>query len=904
MKGIYFEAFAAKIDSFRDYERRNALNQLSEAQTRIEFIDPMLRALGWDIDNSQNLDQFYREVLVEEPIDTDDTATKRHPDYTFKTEGVRRFFLEAKKPTTNIMVGVSPALQIRRYSWSAQLPVGVLTDFEEFSVYDCTIPPKQSDDARTARLFYKKYDQYLDEWEEIYGLLSKEAVVSGVLQKNVTPPKKQDPFDKAFLRDLENWRFVLAKALKANNKLSVPELNQATQLLLDRLIFLRVAEEKGVQPEGTEPLLHRLKESKYDYSVMLNAFREAEERYNSGLFHLRDEKGREGSPDTLTPSLKVPRATLKQILGELYPPKSPYAFSAVPADILGSVYERFLGKRIEVSPKGKLSIELKPEYRKQGGVFYTPTNIVQFIIENTIDPWIDEHDADAVRKIRVCDPACGSGAFLVEAYRHLCRRITERYLKNEKLKARFLLEKSNRVFKLKLDEKKKILKDCIFGIDIDATAVELTKLSLLLAVLEDEDGKDIDRQLALFHERVLPNLTSNIACANSLLEPSDLDLDDLAHIEELKPLDWNSHPTTSQGFDVFIGNPPYVFGEWHHPVQLRILKKRLPKIGQTDLYHAFIDLVIGKRGDQGRWGLIVPDPLMARDETVSLRKKLFENGDMRASHVGTVFEGVGVSCVVLAQEPSKNDNISVFDEPDENGSAGLARSISYSALKQFSDYGLRLSLTEADLSLLKKLDENEDRMGSLVAHFSRGEELGKRNISKEPGNGLIPVLVGENIKPFQLSKPNHFIPSHSVKKSMDNYSREKVVIVKTGVRPIAAVDTDGLVTLQSVYNLVPNDDADIKFVCALLNSRVAGWYIRSMYTAYKKLFPQIIQRHILDIPLPEHAFRTEIIRTVEAVEHASNDAEKAFLLERTEGLIARSFKLTSEERSIIGRLGT
>lgn len=875
-------------------------SQLSEAQTRLDFIDPLFRALGWDVGNERALNQFDREVLVEEPTQGDRDPNKTHPDYTFRISGTRLFFVEAKRPSVDIRASQAASLQVRRYAWSAQLEISALTDFEELALYDCTVPPRAGDDARTARSFYKTYEHYLDEWDQLYAVLSREAVSAGSLQSIARPQKAREPFDQAFLHDLDKWRLLLAQAIHQDNKaLSVEDLNRATQVILDRIIFLRVAEARGVSPGKTPSLLDLLRAPRPLYESLKDAFRIADERYNSGLFHFRAERGRQGVPDALTPNLSISDKVLSAIIKGLYPPDSPYEFATVPADILGSVYERFLGKSIAIAPNGKVAIEPKPEIRKQGGVFYTPANIVRYMVRTAIGRWIDGHKRDDLRSIRICDPACGSGAFLVAAYAYVVEAHIRRHAQRQDSRQKYLVDCGNGIFSLAIPEKKRILRDCIFGIDIDPTAVEITKLSLLLAALEDETRESVDRQLSLFSERPLPDVSSNILCANSLLERSDLGLDDLDHVDALRPLDWDHHPVTAPGFDVLIGNPPYVFGEWHHPIQLRAVRERLSPIRQVDLYHAFLELVIRKRRRDGYWSLIVPDPVLARDDTQHLRKLMLAAGDLWASHVGCVFADAAVSCVVLTQGPLKRRQIEVHDTPSADASHDHLGTLPYAALGAISDSGFRLTLNEDALLLLAKLQSRHRRLNELVLTISRGEEAGKKDLLPR-GPGREPCIVGEDIEPFAIRQPPRLaIAAGAVRKPRSFYAAPKAVTVKTGIRPKTAIDREGFVSLQSVYNLHAKPRVPIELVAAILNSRVASWFIWAMYTSGKKLFPQLNQRHLLEIPVPESDKEADIIDAVHRLENCQSSAQRAFLIAKLDDLVSSAYGLTPDERAII-----
>ncbi len=370
------------VERFHQQIEQYKSGKYNEAQVRQEFIDPMFKALGWDMDNEQGNAEAYKDVIHEDAIKIGD-ATKA-PDYAFRIGGQRKFFLEAKKPSVLIKEEIDPAYQIRRYAWSAKLPLSVLTDFEEFAVYDCRIKPDKNDKASTARVLYFKYTEYEEKWDEIASIFSKEAILKGSFDRFVVETKKKKgtvEVDDAFLAEIENWRDVLAKNIALRNAgISQRELNFAVRNTIDRIIFLRICEGRGIE---TYARLQGVGNGEGIYKRLMEIFHEADDKYNSGLFHFKKEKGRE-SPDELSTALKIDDKVLRDILASLYYPASPYVFTMIPADILGQVYEQFLGKVIRLTAGHQAKVEDKPEVKKAGGVFYTPTFIVDYIVQNTI----------------------------------------------------------------------------------------------------------------------------------------------------------------------------------------------------------------------------------------------------------------------------------------------------------------------------------------------------------------------------------------------------------------------------------------------------------------------------------------------------------------------------------------
>jgi len=472
------------VNRFRDNEVVYRSPNYKEAHIRQDFIDPMFLALGWDLRNEQNAAETYKEVIFEDAIKV--SGSTKAPDYCFRIGGNRKFFVEAKKPSVNLADSVSAAYQVRRYGWSAKLPVSILTDFEELAVYDCRVMPNKDDRSSTARSKYLQYTEYADRWDEIYSLFSREAVLAGSLDQFAEANKTKRgvaTVDAAFLREIESWREKLAIAISLQNLgLKQRELNFAVQMTINRLIFLRICEDRGIEPYKQ---LSALTQHGRVYEELCRLFQQADARYNSGLFHFHAEKGRL-DPDEFTLGLAIADEPLRCIIEGLYYPDSPYEFSVIPIEILGQVYEQFLGKVIRLTADHEAVVEDKPEVRKAGGVYYTPTYIVDYIVENTVGRLLEGKTPKQAEKIRVLDPACGSGSFLIGAYRFLLDWYLEKYVAEPTKHKKKLYMGAGGGWRMTSEEKKRILLAHIYGVDIDLQAVETTKLSLLLKVLEGQ----------------------------------------------------------------------------------------------------------------------------------------------------------------------------------------------------------------------------------------------------------------------------------------------------------------------------------------------------------------------------------------------------------------------------------
>src|SRR5262245_6772212 len=361
---------ARLIERFELHRKAYHSPGYKEAQLRREFIDPFFAALGWDMDNASGKAEVYKDVIHEDAIKLG--VGLKAPDYCFRIDGARKFFVEAKKPSVNIRNETDPAYQLRRYAWSAKLPLSILTDFEELAVYDCRIKPNKDDKPSAARVLFLRHTDLADRWDELAGIFSKNAIQRGSFGRFAESNKKKRGtagVDAAFLAEIESWRLELAKNLALRNpKLDQRYLNFAVQRIIDGIIFLRIAEDRGIEDYGR---LQSLLTIPGVYRKLGEMFHSADNSYKSGIFSFEAEKDRLEPRDVLTLDLQIDDKVLKEIIRHLYYPDSPYEFSVLSADILGQVYEQFLGRVITLTGGHRAAVEEKPEVRKAGGVYYT-----------------------------------------------------------------------------------------------------------------------------------------------------------------------------------------------------------------------------------------------------------------------------------------------------------------------------------------------------------------------------------------------------------------------------------------------------------------------------------------------------------------------------------------------------
>jgi len=855
---------------------------VKEAHVRQSLIDPFFEALGWDVRNTAMAAPQYREVIPEDSLDVE--GHQKAPDYTFRVGPLPKFYAEAKKCGVNINADPGPAYQLRRYGWSAKVALSILTDFQELGVYDCTSRPRPSDKASHARIQYFRFEEYPDRWRELWDVFSREAVWSGAFDQYAASKRKRgtSEVDVEFLKEIEGWRDALARNIALRNKgLSSDDLNTAVQLTIDRVVFLRMAEDRGIEP--FEQLLKLCERPDIYIRFIRDLCRRADEKYNSGLFHFKKEAEISEAPDRITPRLTVDDKVFKPILQSLYfAHGSPYHFGVLPVEILGTVYERFLGKVIRLTAGHQAKIEEKPEVRKAGGVYYTPSYIVDYIVKNTVGKQIEgksparlaghtfrQASGKGKPPFRVLDMACGSGSFLLGAYQCLLDHCLKWYVEHKPAthKQAVFQDARSGQWRLTIEEKKRILTTHIFGVDIDPQAVEVSKLSLLLKALEGEDDASLSRQLALFHDRALPNLSDNIKCGNSLIGPDYFTgklLPDPEEMKRINAFDWKQgFPDAMKdgGFDCVIGNPPYI--------RVRIFKELYP--GQAeyleanyecakhiwDVYLLFFERAVRLTKEGGSISLIVPIQTLHQPNCESLRRYLLRNTHIREladlSSV-KVFDGAIVkNCIITTDRMTATDELIGIRIPETAIALTSGEVKIWPQSKVASNPGLSFKVEL--LSPIKELCDKLRGRSWLLEQLCYST-FGMRSCAKGKGQGgkdrLItlnskaknakPYLEGRDITRYGMSPTGRFIrymPEEMYSpRSPELFESPKIVsqTMLSRARPVATFDDSGFYVEQSLACIVPygiltdkrpKANLPLKFILGVLNSRLERFYFES-----------------------------------------------------------------------------
>ncbi|TAE73109.1 MAG: hypothetical protein EAZ85_08000 [Bacteroidetes bacterium] len=860
------------IDKFTSqFEYYKSLNY-NEMQTRQDFINPFFKALGWDIDNTKQQLETYRDVKHEDKVKIN--GHTKAPDYSFNIEGKRKFFVEAKKPSISIKENPEPALQVRNYGWNANLSISILMDFEELAIYNCTKKPRIIENANAKRLKYIYYTDYLKEFDFIYDTFAYENVLAGSIEtyaKSKIDFKTAEPVNEEFLKSIETWRQYLATTIIANHKnIEDENINFAVQQIIDRIVFLKVCEDRKIEKENS--LFKLIKSGDY-YQNLYAYFQIADQKYNSGLFDFKK--------DTITQNLKIENKVIKNIITELYGKTKEnekeygYNFAIIPVEILGLAYEQFLGKVVKINASKNAQIEEKPEVRKAGGVYYTPEYIVEYIVKNTLGKLIENKKPEEISKIKVLDPSCGSGSFLLGAYQYLLDYHLKYYDKNRS-KLKMYNNPLTPDGSLTSQEKKRILLNNIFGVDIDTQAVEVSKLSLLLKALEGETEASIQTSLQLIHERVLPTIDNNVRSGNSLIAPDFYNEGLFLTPKEERKInvfDWKigfADVFKQGGFDCVIGNPPYVtlqLGKKQASQKDFFLNYYKNKFTNSfdykvNLYALFMEKSIGLLKNEGVFSYIIPNTFFNANTFKKLRKYFLSTGNFEF-----LFD---LRYKVFEQAEIGGNALFKFIKNDKNCQTILYKAINFDSFlspeiqiieknKFINNHTHNLNIDYNSIFIAEKILKLKvlplDNFVKIYQGIITGDN--KKFLTDKPKNSdkWQKIIRGRDINKYLTNFSNiyvYFEPKELWSNTNINMFKcnEKIISRQTSDKLIATYDAESYFSLDSTHVMHLKDSKyNLKYILALFNSKLLNYIYQNNVKESGRVFAQVKVVNLKQLPI-------------------------------------------------------
>jgi hypothetical protein len=1000
-----FESFEKElnrlVESFGKRIAELKSTDYNEAKLRDDFLNPFFRALGWDMENRAGLIQREREVEIESA--TQIGGGRKRADYLFRTDKREQFICEAKKPAEELHARY--AFQAKRYAWNKGVPVAVLTDFEELKIFIVGGKP-HLDEPQVGEWKSWHYRQYPIIARELWDLLARDKIASGsidaaldALPKKATgagkarqqwliKPDRNRALDNDFLEFLDETRRDLASDIYKNNDhdelLEGNKLTESVQRIIDRILFLRICEDRDIdtgttlqsivetwrKKTGDEDTGRRAHQQPFElreeppanyggdgirapkeslWRAVVRHFRALDRRppthvpfFNGNLFKPH-----------FTETLIISDEWLAGFISELSDDETPYLFNVIPVEILGSVYERFLGKVVVLKGRG-ISVDEKPDVRKAGGVYYTPRYIVDYIVEQTagklLNKIVAENEGEGVKdfaarteKLRLLDPACGSGSFLIRAFERVCehwqKRLTATLPPKGRKGERVVWEKKHRPLcwvdaetndvHLTVALKRQIITQNIYGVDLDASAVEVTQLSLYLKMLENENRTTLQRQRELLADEsdiaLLPPLQDNIKRGNSLIA-SDFSMmpEDLMRVHAFNwPVQF-APIMKAGGFDVVIGNPPYG-AELNE--EERLYLQRDFGISLTDTAALFILLMLRVLKPHGLGGYIVPKPLLYNSNWLETRDKIINELSI-ACDCGKVWREVKLEQVICVLEKSSKT-------PDYTSASRDGQVIRHHGKldkKLCSEFQFILSnVSPAEVKLAQKMKSSGRSLGDILKN-QRGAML---QSSVSAGSGFYAVLGGKQLGRFCLTESPKGRMAKAAVTDDKAFVKSNSVLVQNivahienpvdHIRIVATVLPSELqvnsVILDTVNQLAVAKPLSASFVAAILNSKLINWF------TYRFIFARAIRTMHFDAPVTDRIpfFKFDFSKPADKSRHdklvmlvdkllvlmpklraATSDSEKSVLQnaaaatdQQIDKLVYEFYGLTEEEKNMV-----
>ncbi len=602
----------------------------SSEETIRTWINEMLGIFGWNV---QDTNQVLQESTLNKEQRIKLLSIGSHnvrPDYTFVNGKVKIAFLDAKSLSVDIYNDKEVAFQIKSYGWSIGADYSIVTNVKEFAVYDCTNIPNINDESSFGRLYYIGIDDFASRFDVFDEFLFRENVINHNYTVN---PLTKTPLDTYFADFLSKVRLELVKSVKSNNPKLRFDTNAITffvQIIIDRVLFIRVCEARGLEQDNL--LLSYLNSGSFWECFKKSSYLEFYDHYDGPMFKRIKE----------IHNLNIPNDVFDYFLRYLYYP-SPYRFDVIPLKTLSDIYDKFLGYSVFLDTDENVYLKLKEEYQKSKGAVTTPEYIVDKVVSQTIrEDFLANLTIDEIFNIKIVDPSCGSGVFLVGAYERLYSAIVEK-LSIVDVLPDYAVRIGN-VVVLTIEGKRNLINNCIYGVDIDPNSVEVAKMSLSLKMIDDYLPYSYN-EVGLYGHQILNGVGDTIRCGNSIVESDILQLcpnikNSVYELTQTRIFDWKQQFKSifdKGGFDFIVGNPPYVEVKNYNTDLKEMasyvkLKYDSCKRGKVDLAIPFIERSMSLLKQGGRLGFIVQKRFFKTEYGYRIREFIRQNGLLSQIH--------------------------------------------------------------------------------------------------------------------------------------------------------------------------------------------------------------------------------------------------------------------------------
>jgi len=880
------EQSIAQIKELIEEFRANGQN-LKEENTKIRFVVPLFQALGWNVKN----------------LSFEDNVATKSVDMTALIDDTPQFYIEIKGSREELGTDENIGQAIN-YAWLKGITWAGLTNFKELFIFNAEVKYGNNNLLNSFKKFnFEEYAKNEDLW-----LLSRESLQNGTLdaiaEKSFKKLERITVSDQIG-EDLTNWSSKLERDIRKNNKIDNEELfSESIQRIINRLIFIRTCEDRKIYAgDKLIALKHqfRPKATNSLYKQINELYKEYDRAYNSKLFTYNPDRFDERH---YCEQLEISDNLLLDIIGDLYKEQDPtkrYDFSKIDADILGSIYEQYLAYLQKRIPKDKKE-EAQKTKRKMKGIYYTPKYITEFITKNTVGEFLKKAKEQEVKKLKIIDPACGSGSFLIKSFDAILGFYKNK-LKSEYKQAKFTSEGETQTVK------KEILKHNLFGVDIDEKAVEIAQLNLLLKAAHEKQR--------------LPTLVHNIERGNSIIsEPT---------IAGERAFNWASRFSDNGEpikFNFLVGNPPY--NAKLNEIEKEYLREQYPELKSGDTAEYFFKRAETLLCDDGIIGFIVPKSIAYYESWAGIRKTLFENFDiLNIADVGAAFSGVNLEEIIIiagkkTKTTRKKVKVTKFSDLKTPKRQKTIVTEGYVPISLMKNLGVLIftPLTDTEQEIIENISKNSTKFSDFIEDGFRGLFISDDNKQKLKTGNVAFIEKEPWLQRYGIENLHNINTSESFinQKWVARCLRKKLIFkVLRGKRISVHCDLNGnLLTPTNINNVIlkQNTPYSYEFLAGLFNSKLFSFYIqKSLFSDTTESARHLDQPYLRNFPIPvkvlqENKIKELVLKQIKLKEKIfgikSNTDEKRQLEmdslkidEEIDEMVYDIYKLNNNEKEVV-----